>query len=89
MNYPPIDVNRPKGCSIFIRFLWCPQVMVKRLMTHYSLYAKLNSTTLSPDHLSELNDWQSFLTNNSDFINPFDFVKDMAVEDPGDRYFSI
>ena len=59
--------------------------MVKRLMTHYSLYAKLNSTDISPDHLSELEDWQGFLTNNSDFINPFDFVKDMAVEDPGDR----
>ena len=63
--------------------------MVKRLMTHYSLYAKLNSTMLSPDIVAELDDWRGFLTNNSAFIDPFDFVKDMAVEDPGDRYVTI
>ena len=58
-------------------------------MTHYSLYAKLNSTMLSPDIVAELDDWRGFLTNNSAFIDPFDFVKDMAVEDPGDRYVTI
>ena len=53
-------------------------------MTHYSMYAKLNSTTLNRETNEELKDWKSFLKNNSDFIDPFDFVKDMAVEDPGD-----
>ena len=31
----------------------------------------------------EKTDWKKFVKDNADFIHDFDFVKDMAVEDPG------
>ena len=58
--------------------------MVKRLMVHYSMFVRTNSTNLATNKDTEdLSKWREFLKNNSDFILPFDFVKDMAVEDPG------
>ena len=54
--------------------------MVERLIKHWQLYSKVNNTNTNFKKI----DWQEFLKNNSAFIKDFDFVKDMAVEDPGD-----
>ena len=56
------------------------QKMVERLIKHWQLYSKVNNTNTNFKKI----DWQEFLKNNSAFIKDFDFVKDMAVEDPGD-----
>ena len=55
--------------------------MVKRLMRLWQLYSKVNNTNIDK---SILDDWESFLNDTASFIHEFDFVKDMAVEDPGD-----
>ena len=55
--------------------------MVKRLMRLWQLYSKANNTNINK---SILDDWKSFLNDTASFIHEFDFVKDMAVEDPGD-----
>ena len=31
-----------------------------------------------------LDQWRDFLEENRQFIEPFDFIRDLAVEDPGD-----
>ena len=46
--------------------------MVKRLMTHYTMYAKSNTTDIDKEVTKN---WEEFLHNNTDFIHPFDFVK--------------
>ena len=56
-------------------------MMVKRLIKHWQLYSRVNNT--ESDSLSSI-DWKEFLNNNTGFIKNFDYVKDMAVEDPGD-----
>ena len=55
--------------------------MVKRLMRLWELYSKVNTTNIDK---SIFDDWESFLNDTASFIHEFDFVKDMAVEDPGD-----
>ena len=55
--------------------------MVKRLMRLWQLYSKVNNTNIDT---SILDDWETFLNDTASFIHEFDFVKDMAVEDPGD-----
>ena len=57
------------------------QLMVKRLMKLWQLYSKVNNTNIDT---SQFENWEEFLNNTSHFIHDFDFVKDMAVEDPGD-----
>lgn len=59
------------------------QIMVKRLIKHWQLYSKVNHTDIDNNAKYQV-DWQEFLKNNTDFIQDFDFVKDMAVENPGD-----
>ena len=54
--------------------------MVKRLMSHWKIFSRYNRT----DHGDPNEDWEGFLANNSMFIAPMDFLRDMAVEDPGD-----
>ena len=56
------------------------QIMVKRLINHWKLYSRSNTTDIDVSSI----DWKEFLKNNTDFIHKFDYVKDMAVEDPGD-----
>ena len=46
--------------------------MVKRLMTHYAMYAKSNTTDIDTEVTK---DWEEFLQQNTEFIYPFDFVK--------------
>jgi len=43
-----------------------------------------NTTEASESPTADMSDWRGFLANNSDFVRPLDFVRDMAVEDPGD-----
>lgn len=57
--------------------------MVKRLIKHWQLYSKVNHTNIEGDKKYEV-DWFEFLQNNTGFIKAFDYVKDMAVENPGD-----
>ena len=61
--------------------------MVKRLIRHWTLFSMSNSTELDPEleeTVADEAEWREFLANNSEFIRPLDFVRDMAVEDPGD-----
>lgn len=41
-------------------------------MTHYTMYAKSNTTDVNKEVTKN---WEEFLHNNTDFIHPFDFVK--------------
>ena len=50
--------------------------MVKRLMTHYTMYAKSNTTDVNKEVTKN---WEEFLHNNTDFIHPFDFVKVISL----------
>lgn len=54
--------------------------MVKRLINHWKLYSRTNTTDIDVSSI----DWREFLKNNTEFIHNFDYVKDMAVENPGD-----
>jgi len=56
--------------------------MVKKLHAHSAMMAKSNTTDIS--HLMKGFDWKKFLKQNKNYIKGFDFIRDMAVEDPGD-----
>eukprot|EP00094_Tigriopus_californicus_P006437 TCALIF_06199-PA protein Name:"Protein of unknown function" AED:0.31 eAED:0.34 QI:0/0/0/0.33/1/1/3/0/625 len=56
------------------------EFMVTRLMQHWSMFLSSNTTNVD---ISK-DDWLEFLQNNSDFVGSFDYVRDMAVENPGE-----
>jgi len=62
--------------------------IVKKLMLHWHLISDTNSTDRSApsnQNLSAyLDTWETFLAHNREFIEHFDFIRDLAVEDPGD-----
>lgn len=67
--------NHQKDHVIIFDFLYF-QLMVKRLMTHYTMYAKSNTTDVNKEVTKN---WEEFLHNNTDFIHPFDFVKVISL----------
>ena len=58
------------------------QTMVKKLKAHSTMMVKTNTTDIR-DIMENFN-WTSYLKRNQGYIKSFDFIRDMAVEDPGD-----
>ena len=56
--------------------------MVTKLRTHSAMMAESNSTDVGK-FMKGFN-WTNFLEKNQVYIKGFDFIRDMAVEDPGD-----
>ena len=56
--------------------------MVKKLRAHSAMMAESNTTDVRK--FMEGFDWKEFLRKNQKYIKGFDFIRDMAVEDPGD-----
>lgn len=56
--------------------------MVTKLRTHSAMMAESNSTDVKK--FMEGFNWTQFLEKNQVYIKGFDFIRDMAVEDPGD-----
>ena len=55
---------------------------MRNLKVHYELMTKLNSTDIG-DSLKDF-EWQNFLNENREYIMRLDFIRDLAVGDPGD-----
>ena len=56
--------------------------MVTKLRAHSTMMAKSNTTDIK-SHMDGF-DWKKYLKRNQNYIKGFDFIRDMAVEDPGD-----
>ena len=56
--------------------------MVTKLRSHSAMMAESNSTDI--EKFMEGFKWKEFLKKNEFYIKGFDFIRDMAVEDPGD-----
>ena len=56
--------------------------MVTKLRSHSAMMAESNSTDIRK--FMEGFKWKQFLKKNEPYIKGFDFIRDMAVEDPGD-----
>ena len=56
--------------------------MVKKLKAHSTMLVRSNTTDIGK--IMETFNWTSYLKSNRDYIEDFDFIRDMAVEDPGD-----
>ena len=56
--------------------------MVTKLRSHSAMMAQSNTTDIK-SYMEGFN-WKKFLKRNKNYINGFDFIRDMAVEDPGD-----
>ncbi len=52
-------------------------------MDHWNMFSVVNSTDSKPEEENE-DGWKYFLGNNTEFILPLDYVRDMAVEEPGE-----
>ena len=55
---------------------------MRKLKVHYDLLTKFNSTDIV-DALKGF-EWQNFLNENREYIMSLDFIRDLAVGDPGD-----
>ena len=56
--------------------------MVKKLKAHSTMMVKTNTTDIHK--IMDNFNWTSYLERNQGYIKSFDFIRDMAVEDPGD-----
>ena len=56
--------------------------MVKKLKAHSTMMVHSNTTDIR--NIMENFNWTSYLKRNQGYIKSFDFIRDMAVDDPGD-----
>ena len=56
--------------------------MVTKLRAHTAMMVDSNTTDVT-NYMKGFN-WKQFLRENKNYIKGFDFIRDMAVEDPGD-----
>ena len=61
-----------------------PLSQVVRKVFHITLSPYLRSAPSNQNLSAYLDTWQTFLADNRQFIEHFDFIRDLAVEDPGD-----
>ena len=64
-----------------IKDLSTSEPVVRDLWLLWELYMNANRTGISTPNLT---DWTSFLEENRGFIESFDFLKDLAIENPGE-----
>ena len=64
-----------------IRQLATSEPVVKNLWLLWELYMKSNRTGIDNANMT---DWKTFLEDNRGFIESFDFLKDLAIENPGE-----
>ena len=56
--------------------------MVTKLKAHSTMMVKSNTTDIKK--IMEDFDWKKYVKRNKGYIESFDYIRDMAVEDPGD-----
>ena len=54
--------------------------MVRNLVLLWDLYMNTNHTGVDA---SNMTDWKEFLEEERDFVESFDFLKDLAIDNPG------
>ena len=64
-----------------IKKLATSETVVKNLWLLWELYMNANRTGIDT---SNLTDWKTFLEENMEFIENFEFLKDLAIENPGE-----
>ena len=79
---PSRDRNVTEEEAALIRQLATSPEVVKNLWLLWELYMNSNRTGIGYD--SNMTDWETFLEENRGFIEPFDFLKDLAIENPGE-----
>ena len=57
---------------------------IRRIETNIMAQTFFRTDPSNRDLDSYLQTWQTFLDENRQFIEHFDFIRDLAVEDPGD-----
>ena len=67
---------------MFITYFMIMQAMVTKLKAHQTMMIKSNNTDI--EKIMQKFNWTSYLKRNKKYIETFDFIRDMAVEDPGD-----
>ena len=75
------DRNLTEDEARIIRQLATSETVVKNLWLLWELYMNSNRTGIDN---SNMTDWRTFLEENRPFIEPFDFLKDLAIENPGE-----
>ena len=71
--------------NITLTFITCFMIMkamVTKLKAHQTMMIKSNNTDI--EKIMVKFNWTSYLIRNKKYIETFDFIRDMAVEDPGD-----
>ena len=64
-----------------IRKLATSEPVVKNLMLLWNLYMDTNTTGIDTSNMTE---WKSFLEEHRAFVESFDFLKDLAIDNPGE-----
>ncbi len=65
-----------------IKKLATSEPVVKNLWLLWELY--MNSNKTNNENMANFTDWKTFLSQNREFIESFDFLKDLAIENPGE-----
>ena len=68
-----------------IKKLATSEPVVRNLVLLWDLYMNTNHTGVDA---SNMTDWKEFLEEERDFVESFDFLKDLAIDNPG-FYFVI
>ena len=69
-----------------IKKLATSEPVVRNLILLWDLYMNANHTGIEAPNMTE---WESFLEENRDFVESFDFLKDLAIDNPGKESFAI
>ena len=63
-----------------IKKLATSEPVVRNIVLLYDLYMNTNHTSIDA---SNMTDWKGFLEEEREFVESFDFLKDLAIDNPG------
>ena len=79
------DRNLTENERNIIKKLATSEPVVRNLVLLWDLYMNTNHTGVDA---SNMTDWKEFLEDEREFVESFDFLKDLAIDNPG-LYFLI
>ena len=79
------DRNLTENERNIIKKLATSEPVVRNLVLLWDLYMNTNHTGVDA---SNMTDWKEFLEEEREFVESFDFLKDLAIDNPG-LYFVI
>ena len=79
------DRNLTENERNIIKKLATSEPVVRNLVLLWDLYMNTNHTGVDA---SNMTDWKEFLEEEREFVESFDFLKDLAIDNPG-LYFSL